>query len=154
MCPQHEAEEFQSTGCMFHTDGLNQNVSNIIPMYIYIYIHLLQHPSIHPFHLQSITLQLHKLQTSSIHLLSPCNRATPVHHFWQSCWKTHDCVDAPSGLALSLRLASHGWCGQRFAALLVMNSHAIYWLRAVSMNWIDMIRLCTYMCKYKNDITI
>lgn len=37
MCPQHEAEEFQSTGCMFHTDGLNQNVSNIIPMYIYIY---------------------------------------------------------------------------------------------------------------------
>ena len=86
-------------------------------MYIYIFIYFSIHLSIPSIFNLTLTLQLHKLQTSSIHYLTshwPCNRATPVHHFWQSCWKTmHDCVDAPSGLAVSLRrLASHGWCGQ------------------------------------------
>ena len=48
---QHEAEEFQSaTGCLFHTDGLYQNVSIAI---FNVYICIRTSASIPSFHLQS-----------------------------------------------------------------------------------------------------
>lgn len=81
---QHEAEEFQSTtGCLCHTDGLC--IPECFNSYIQcLYIYIRTSASIPSIFNLTLTLQLHKLQTSSIHYLTshwplqPSNSRSPL----------------------------------------------------------------------------